>query len=91
MAVRDLIPWGRTRSSVPSTMQGGGELDPFVTLQREMNRVFDDMFRRFDSVEGSAGKLGCYSEAVKDYSRASVLLDQAAATEGNQGRGKARP
>ena len=49
MAVRDLIPWGRTRSSVPSTMQGGGELDPFVTFQREMNRVFDDMFRRFDT------------------------------------------
>src|SRR4051794_32296887 len=43
------------------------------------------------SVEGSAGKLGCYSEAVKDYFRASVLLDQAAATEGNQGRGKASP
>ena len=38
MAVRDLIPWGRTRYSVPSTMQGGGELDPFVTLHREMNR-----------------------------------------------------
>jgi HSP20 family protein len=30
-------------------MQGSGELDPFVTLQREMNRVFDDMFRRFDT------------------------------------------
>ena len=49
MAVRDLIPWGRTRSSVPSTMQGGSEFDPFVTFQREMNRVFDDMFRRFDT------------------------------------------
>jgi HSP20 family protein len=49
MAVRDLIPWGRNRTSVPTNMQGGSELDPFVTLQREMNRVFDDMFRRFDT------------------------------------------
>jgi len=30
-------------------MQGGGELDPFFTLHREMNRVFEDMFRRFDT------------------------------------------
>jgi len=49
MAVRDLIPWGRNRTSVPSTMQGGSELDPFLTLHREMNRVFEDAFRRFDT------------------------------------------
>ena len=45
MAVRDLIPWGRNRSSVPSPMTG----DPFVTLHREMNRLFDDVFNRFDT------------------------------------------
>ncbi len=49
MAVRDLIPWGRNQSSVPTNMQGGSELDPFLTLHREMNRVFEDMFRRFDT------------------------------------------
>jgi HSP20 family protein len=49
MAVRDLIPWGRNRSSVPSTMQRGEELSPFLTLHREMNRLFDDVFNRFDS------------------------------------------
>jgi HSP20 family protein len=49
MAVRDLIPWGRTRPSVPSTMQRGEELSPFLTLHREMNRLFDDVFNRFDS------------------------------------------
>jgi len=49
MAVRDLIPWGRSRSSVPSSMQtGGSQLDPFVTLHREMNRLFDDVFNRFE-------------------------------------------
>src|SRR5215208_3740136 len=48
MAVRDLIPWGRSRSSVPSMMPGD-EVSPFVALQREMNRLFDDVFNRFDT------------------------------------------
>ena len=47
MAVRDLIPWGRSRSSVPSTM-AGDEVSPFLTLHREMNRLFDDVFNRFE-------------------------------------------
>jgi len=49
MAVRDLIPWGRSRTSVPSTIQQGGEVSPFLTLHREMNRLFDDVFNRFDT------------------------------------------
>jgi HSP20 family protein len=48
MAVRDLIPWGRTRSSVPSTMRED-EFSPFLTLHREMNRLFDDVFKGFDT------------------------------------------
>jgi HSP20 family protein len=45
MAIRDLIPWSRGRDlSVPH----GGEFNPFVTLHREMNRLFDDVFRGFD-------------------------------------------
>ena len=47
MAVRDLIPWGRNRSSGPSTYQSD-EVSPFVTLHREMNRLFDDVFNRFE-------------------------------------------
>jgi len=47
MAVRDLIPWGRGRSSVPSTVQRG-EVSPFLTLHREMNRLFDDVFSHLD-------------------------------------------
>ena len=49
MAVRDLIPWGRSRTSVPSPMQQGDEASPFLTLHREMNRLFDDVFNRFDT------------------------------------------
>ena len=48
MTVKDLIPWGRSRSSVPSTMQNE-EANPFLTLHREMNRLFDDVFEWFDS------------------------------------------
>jgi HSP20 family protein len=48
MAVRDLIPWGRPRTPVPSTMPGE-EGSPFLTLHREMNRLFDDVFNRFDA------------------------------------------
>jgi HSP20 family protein len=49
MNMRDLIPWGRNeRSSVPSTYRGE-EANPFLTLHREMNRLFDDVFSRFDA------------------------------------------
>jgi len=48
MSVRDLIPWGRGRSSIPSTVHGD-EVSPFLTLHREMNRLFDDVFSRFDA------------------------------------------
>ena len=47
MAVRDLIPWGRSRTTAPSLMTGS-EVSPFLTLHREMNRLFDDVFSRFD-------------------------------------------
>ncbi len=50
MNMRDLIPWGRLErsSSVPSAYRGE-EVSPFLTLHREMNRLFDDVFSRFDS------------------------------------------
>jgi HSP20 family protein len=41
MSVRDLIPWGRERS--PS-VRSGEVMDPFVSLHREVNRLFDDFF-----------------------------------------------
>ncbi len=53
MAIRDLIPWNRGRDV---TVRRGDELStrrgddtsPFLALHREMNRVFDDVFRSFD-------------------------------------------
>src|SRR5213080_3080326 len=43
MAIRDLIPWSRNQELVPTR----DSFDPFFTLHREMNRLFDDVFRGF--------------------------------------------
>lgn len=48
MAMRDLIPWGRSRDFMPDFWRD--ERSPFYTLQREMNRLVDDMFRGFTSL-----------------------------------------
>lgn len=48
MSVRDLIPFGRERGQVPSLLRDG-ERDPFMSLHREVNRLFDDVFRGFGS------------------------------------------
>lgn len=45
MAMRDLIPWSRGGGGLPARR---GEDNPFMTLHREMNRLFDDVFRGFD-------------------------------------------
>jgi HSP20 family protein len=45
MNMRDLMPWGRSQQT-PSRFRE--ENDPFMTLHREMNRLFDDVFRGFD-------------------------------------------
>lgn len=49
MSVRDLIPWGRSNGNqVPSVLRDG-DRDPFLSLHREVNRLFDDVFRGFGS------------------------------------------
>jgi HSP20 family protein len=50
MGFRDLIPWSRNQE-LASPREG---LDPFVTLHREMNRLFDDVFSGF----GGFGRAG---------------------------------
>jgi len=57
MNMRDLIPWGRNSQTTPSRYREEG--DPFMTLHREMNRLFDDVFRTFDMAPfGSFGGVG---------------------------------
>lgn len=51
MVFRDLIPWSRNQELAPTRES----FDPFITLHREMNRLFDDAFRGFG---GPLGRLG---------------------------------
>jgi HSP20 family protein len=59
MSVRDLIPWGRSTDRAP-TVYREEERHPFLALHREVNRLFDDVFRGFDmplSFGGTASSL----------------------------------
>ena len=46
--MRDLIPWGRGGSQAPSLARNEQAV-PFLTLHREMNRLFDEAFRSCDT------------------------------------------
>lgn len=52
MSIRDLIPWAR--AGLPAT----GAADPFTSLQREMNRLFDNALSEFRAPEPFARALG---------------------------------
>lgn len=49
MSVRDLIPWGRSNGSQVPSLFRDSDRDPFLSLHREVNRLFDDAFRGFGS------------------------------------------
>ncbi|MBV8698175.1 Hsp20/alpha crystallin family protein [Bradyrhizobium sp.] len=53
MAFRDMIPWSRNQQLAPSRET----FDPFFTLHREMNRLFDDAFRSFGAF-GALSRFG---------------------------------
>jgi len=48
MSVRDLIPWGRDHGSSVPTVLRDDDRSPLFSLHREVNRLFDDVFRSFD-------------------------------------------
>ncbi len=47
MQIRDLIPWGRHEDRGLTSAAAKQDVDghPFLTLHREMNRLFDEVFR----------------------------------------------
>ena len=48
MSIRDLIPWSRQENRVPAQVSAAGAArDPVLSLQRDVNRLFDDLFRGF--------------------------------------------
>jgi HSP20 family protein len=56
MSVRDLIPWGRNDNQAPALFRRE-DSNPFMSLHREVNRVFDDVFRSFDNRFPNLGSL----------------------------------
>ena len=62
MSVRDLIPWGRNNSQTPSVYRDD-DRNPFLSLHREVNRLFDDVFRGFDSRLPALGSLSSFAGA----------------------------
>jgi len=47
MSVRDLIPWNRNNGNQVPSLLRDEDRDPFLSLHREVNRLFDDVFRGF--------------------------------------------
>ncbi|MYZ46121.1 MULTISPECIES: Hsp20/alpha crystallin family protein [Hyphomicrobiales] len=62
MSVRDLIPWGRSSNQAPIVFRDD-DRNPFLSLHREVNRLFDDVFRSFDSRLPAFGSLSSFSAA----------------------------
>ena len=58
MNMRSLIPWGRSTNQQAPTLYREGDQNPFLSLQRDMNRLFDDVFRSFDGRLPGMGALG---------------------------------
>jgi len=56
MAFSDLIPWGRDRNQMAD--RRNDDDNPIVSLQRELNAVFDDFWGRFDSPFGGGMNAG---------------------------------
>ena len=72
MAIRDLIPWNRSEALAPARQA----YDPFLTLHREMNRLFDDVFRGFGSPALSPlmeGRFGWPNIELNDGPRALTI------------------
>lgn len=74
MAMRDLIPWGRQQQSTVPAMMGEQDWSPLSSFRREVDRLFDDMFRSppFSGFGGGMAT-GWPSIEVKDEDREVVV------------------
>ena len=68
MNVRDLVPWALgDRERSPATRSDS--ISPVVSLHREMNRLFDDVFRGFDDSRFWGGRSAWPSVDVEETER----------------------
>ena len=65
MNVRDLVPWSRGDRE-RSAANRSDSLNPVMSLHREMNRLFDDVFRAFDDSRLLADRSGWPSMDVEE-------------------------
>ena len=56
MNMRDLIPWNRGTGAPAPAALPSEPASPFLTLHREVNRLFDDVFTGFGSVPSLANR-----------------------------------
>ncbi|MCO5083825.1 MAG: Hsp20/alpha crystallin family protein [Rhizobiaceae bacterium] len=60
MSVRDLNPLGRNNGNQLPSVFRDDDRDPFLSLHREVNRLFDDVFRGFDSRLPALGRFSSF-------------------------------
>jgi len=53
MQIRDLIPWGSNKGSEIAKSDEG---NPVFSLQRDVNRIFEDFWKRLDQPFGAFGR-----------------------------------
>lgn len=63
MNMRDLIPWGRNNDNQAPSIYRDSDQHPFLSLHREVNRLFDDVFREFDTRLPTFGRLSSFGSA----------------------------
>lgn len=57
MNVRDLVPWSRNGDRTQNLSAAQDVGSPFFTLHREVNRLFDDVFRGFEAPAPWSGRV----------------------------------
>lgn len=55
MQIRDLIPWGRKAHDVSPRAE---DENPIYALQRDINRIFDNFWNRFETPVGAPWSVG---------------------------------
>ena len=90
MAIRDLVPWNSRGREVSGRRDE--EPHPILGLHREMNRLFEDVFRGFDLSPFSTDRWnGTTSWPRVEISETEKEMQVTAELPGLVGYGRARP
>lgn len=74
MPVRDIIPWRRSENRPSLQSSSEGDVSPFFTLHREMDRLFDSVLRQFGSwPDALRSRLSWPSVEVSDGDKAVIV------------------